>query len=212
MQWYISGIRESQKILVYISSMRELLKSLAVLINLKAHMDSKPWSFLYLRRHIRKVPRLLEPTVAQPSPLEPMVAQPGLKEPMVVQPGLLIPMVGQPGLVKPMVANSLKCTLGFLRGSLILDAFNVPQSDVSPQKNSTFGLDLYLIALNVVVGWEEKQSAAPSMIYSPEPRLECHANGMTLKQYFFSIRAFFWVKQQYLRNLHMFCPDWNRLK
>ena len=26
----------------------------------------------------------------------------------------------------------LKCTLGFLRGSLVLDAFNVPQSDVSP--------------------------------------------------------------------------------
>ena len=45
-----------------------------------------------------------------------------------------------------------------LRGSLILEAFNVPQSDVP---NSTFGLDHYVIALNVVVGWEEKPSAAP---------------------------------------------------
>ena len=35
-----------------------------VVIDLKAHMDSKPWSFLYLRRHIRKVPRLVEPMVA----------------------------------------------------------------------------------------------------------------------------------------------------
>ena len=34
--------------------MRKLLKSLAVLINLKAHMDSKQLSFLYLRRHISK--------------------------------------------------------------------------------------------------------------------------------------------------------------
>ena len=65
MQWYISSIRESQEVLVYISRMRELLKSLRYVgIDLKAHMDSKPWSFLYLRRHIRKVPRLLEPTVA----------------------------------------------------------------------------------------------------------------------------------------------------
>jgi hypothetical protein len=57
-------IRESQEILVYISSMRELLKSLLVLIKLKAHMDSKPLSFLYLKRHIRKVPGLLELMVA----------------------------------------------------------------------------------------------------------------------------------------------------
>ena len=64
MQWYISSIRESQDILVYISSMRELLKSLDILINLKAHMDLKLLSFLYIRRHIRKVPRLMEPLVA----------------------------------------------------------------------------------------------------------------------------------------------------
>ena len=44
MQWYISSIRESQEVLVYISRMRELLKSLRYVgIDLKAHMDSNAW-------------------------------------------------------------------------------------------------------------------------------------------------------------------------
>ena len=36
-------------------------KKFYIVIDLKAHMDSKPWSFLYLRIHIRKLHRL--PTV-----------------------------------------------------------------------------------------------------------------------------------------------------
>ena len=37
-------------------------KKIYIVIDLKAHMDSKPWSSLYLRRHIRYPD--LEPTVA----------------------------------------------------------------------------------------------------------------------------------------------------